>query len=174
MLSFLYSFLHHLSFSSVQHFVLPAISSLILFFNLLFYSLHFSMLIFSCLLLCLFQSPRFRLSAVLFCRKCSNSFFFLVLPSSSWFFFLHRYSLSYDTTMLHILFSVLQAIFLLFLFPSISLGSLNIIFLAFPCILSISFISSFFMLFYVFTCSEISSSIPVPVLTTIYFVLLKL
>ena len=91
LLSFMYSFLHYLSFSSVQHFVLPAISSLILFFNLLFYSLHFSMLIFSCQLLCLFQFPRFRLSAVLFFRKCSNSFFscssiiFLIFLSSSLF-----------------------------------------------------------------------------------------
>ena len=41
-------------------------------------SLLFSMLIFSCLLLCLFQSPRFRLSAVLFCRMCCCNYFCLL------------------------------------------------------------------------------------------------
>ena len=144
----MYPFLPHLSFSVVRHFVLPTISSLILFFT---FDITFS---FTCFFyvdflfpVCLFQSPRFQLSAILFCRKCCCNYFFLVLLSSSLFFFLHHYSLCYTTSMSYIVFFVLQVIpfSINISVNAILTGSLNILFKAFPCILSISFISSFFM-----------------------------
>ena len=77
--SFMYSFLPYLSFSTVRHFVLPAISYIILFFT---FDINFSFTSFFhndffYLLLCLCQSPRFLLSSVLFCRKCCCNFLFL-------------------------------------------------------------------------------------------------
>ena len=80
LLSFMYSFFPHWSLYTVWYFILPVISSIILFLPLISFSpfFLFPMSIFACLLLYLFQSPGFGLPVVLFCKKCScNSFFFL-------------------------------------------------------------------------------------------------
>ena len=108
---FMYYFLPHLSFSIARHFVfvLPIISSIILFLPLTsLFSSHF----FPCAFFLACYFIYFNLMLYCFCKKCCcNSFF--VLLTSSWFVYLRHCSLFYGTTsVLHIVFSILQAIFL--------------------------------------------------------------
>ena len=152
--SLIYCFLSHFSFSTIRHFFLPAISSIILFYLWNPFLLHSffpcCFVAFLCIFswLQIFQSPGFQLYVLLFCKNhCCNSFslvsvIFLIFLSSLMFFILwYNISGAYC-----ILFSAGQVpvSIKISLYVVLTVG-LNILYKAFPCILSISFIFFFFM-----------------------------
>ena len=110
-------------------------------------SLLFVMLIFPCLLLCPFQSPRIRLFFVLSGKKCccnyfsSSSIIFVIFLSPS--FYVMEQHQSSASNILYSLFCMPNSCYINIPGYVALTGSINILFKCFPCILSISFISSF-------------------------------
>ena len=146
----MYSFLLHLSFSTVRNFVLHVISSKILVFTSYFTVpfTSFCHVNFS-LLVTLSQSPRIRLFFVLSGKKCccnyfsSSSIIFVIFLSPS--FYVMEQHQSSASNILYSLFCMPNSCYINIPGYVALTGSINILFKCFPCILSISFISSFFV-----------------------------
>ena len=133
---------YSLKFSTVQHFIPPAICSDHSLFYLWY---HFS---FTSFLLYLFQSPSFQLSSALFYKSVAVLYVFFLL-SSSWLFhhfvtsvfmILHSINLAYCILCSA---SHIPASISVFLCVVLS-GSSSIVLKAFPWTISVSFITVFF------------------------------
>ena len=148
--SSIYSFIPQLSFSIARHFVLPAISLVILFFTFdvtfsftSFFHVDFFLHVFLSI-----SISKVSVIFVDFCRNCCyNSFFFLLYHLLD-VFFLHCCSLSFDIkSKLRIVFCSASRIPDSLNIPvyDVLTVSLNIFFKAFACVLSVSFIFSFYL-----------------------------
>lgn len=141
--SFLNTFFPHLSFTTVQYFFCPVISSVILFFFFFAFDIILSLtsffhVDFSLPAFLLIQSTRFWFSFVFSGKKCCYNFFscfsviFLI-------FFLHLHSLCYNTeTVLHIVFfcsACYVPVYINIPMFFVLTGSLNIHFKVVSCIL---------------------------------------
>lgn len=152
LLSFIYSFLSHLVCSIVQHFVLPSISSIILFFTLLSFLLHLFFLCwfflacsFVYLILQGFYSLLYSfvesVAIILF-----SLFFYHVFVF--WFFIAILYvMIHHQCCKLYSLFYGHIPVSIYIPLDTVYASSLKILFKVFLYIISISFISSFYPIY---------------------------